>query len=48
MHQDLLAAVVEHRIVPVIDRVFPFSAAKEAYGYFASQAHVGKVVIKIE
>lgn len=48
MHQDLLSAIVEHRIEPVIDRVFPFSAAKEAYGYFASQSHVGKVVIKFE
>jgi len=48
MHQDLLSAVVEHRIEPVIDRIFPFSAVREAYGYFASQAHVGKVVLKIE
>ncbi|KAG6811351.1 hypothetical protein H0H87_010421, partial [Tephrocybe sp. NHM501043] len=32
---------------PSIDRVFPFEQAKEAYSYLASQAHVGKVVIKV-
>ncbi|KAG6843550.1 hypothetical protein H0H87_003323 [Tephrocybe sp. NHM501043] len=32
---------------PCIDRVFPFEQAKEAYSYLISQAHVGKVVIKV-
>ncbi|KAG6847530.1 hypothetical protein H0H93_007553, partial [Arthromyces matolae] len=32
---------------PYIDRVFPFEEAREAYRYFESQAHVGKVVIKV-
>ncbi|KAG6872499.1 hypothetical protein C0992_009556, partial [Termitomyces sp. T32_za158] len=32
---------------PYIDRVFPFEKAKEAYSYLKSQAHVGKVVIKV-
>ncbi|KAJ7141966.1 hypothetical protein C8R43DRAFT_892315, partial [Mycena crocata] len=32
---------------PVIDRVFAFEEAKAAYAYFESQAHVGKVVIKV-
>jgi len=32
---------------PFIDKVFPFEAAKDAYYYLASQAHVGKVVIKV-
>ncbi|KAJ6508145.1 alcohol dehydrogenase superfamily protein [Mycena sanguinolenta] len=32
---------------PIVDRVFPFSEAKAAFAYFASQAHVGKVVIKL-
>ncbi len=32
---------------PVIDRVFPFKEAKVAFAYIASQAHVGKVVIRL-
>ena len=35
------------KIKPVIDRVFPFHEAKEAYHYMKSQQHVGKVVINI-
>ncbi|KAG6917102.1 hypothetical protein DXG01_003922 [Tephrocybe rancida] len=32
---------------PFIDRVFPFEETKKAYSHLASQAHVGKVVIKV-
>ncbi|KAF8075253.1 alcohol dehydrogenase superfamily protein [Lyophyllum atratum] len=32
---------------PVVDKVFPFEEAKQAYSYLHSQAHVGKVVIKV-
>ncbi len=32
---------------PVIDKVFPFDQALKAYAYLQSQAHVGKVVIKV-
>ncbi|KAJ3867045.1 hypothetical protein EV359DRAFT_61780 [Lentinula novae-zelandiae] len=32
---------------PVIDKVFPFEEALKAYEYLESQAHVGKVVIKV-
>ncbi|KAG6847531.1 hypothetical protein H0H93_007554 [Arthromyces matolae] len=35
------------RTRPYIDRIFPFEAAKDAYRYLESQAHVGKVVIKV-
>lgn len=38
-------AIAAHRIRPVIDRVFPFDAAREAYAYFEQQKHFGKVVI---
>ena len=31
---------------PVVDRVFPFGAAPEAYRHLRSGAHVGKVVIR--
>ncbi|KAJ3741743.1 hypothetical protein DFH05DRAFT_1536525 [Lentinula detonsa] len=32
---------------PAIDKVFPFEEALQAYEYLQSQAHVGKVVIKV-
>jgi NADPH:quinone reductase-like Zn-dependent oxidoreductase len=45
-----LAAVAESiassGLRPVIDRVFPFDAAVDAYRYLASGAHFGKVVIR--
>jgi NADPH:quinone reductase-like Zn-dependent oxidoreductase len=40
-------AIALHQLQPVIDRVFPFSAAKEAMQYLESGAHFGKVVITI-
>ncbi|KAI3608064.1 hypothetical protein WG66_005175 [Moniliophthora roreri] len=33
---------------PVIDKVFPFDEAIKAYAYLESQAHVGKLVIKVD
>ena len=38
-------AIALHRLRPVIDRAFPFDAAPDAYRYFESRAHFGKVVI---
>ncbi|KAJ6540013.1 hypothetical protein DFH09DRAFT_1368614 [Mycena vulgaris] len=32
---------------PIIDKVFAFEEAKAAYAYLESQAHVGKIVIKV-
>jgi NADPH:quinone reductase-like Zn-dependent oxidoreductase len=32
---------------PVVDKIFNFEAAKQAYAYLESQAHVGKVVINV-
>jgi NADPH:quinone reductase-like Zn-dependent oxidoreductase len=37
-----------HRITPVIDKTFAFAEAKAAYAHMASQAHFGKVVIRVE
>jgi NADPH:quinone reductase-like Zn-dependent oxidoreductase len=36
-----------HKTKPVVDKVFPFEQAPEAYAYLDSQKHVGKVVIKV-
>lgn len=38
-------AIALHRLQPVIDRVFPFEHALDAYRHFESRAHFGKVVI---
>lgn len=33
---------------PVVDRVFSFAEAKEAYCHLASGAHFGKVVVELK
>ncbi|MCW5830900.1 MAG: NAD(P)-dependent alcohol dehydrogenase [Labilithrix sp.] len=48
MFEALCQALEVSRVVPVVDRVFSFSEAPEAYKYFESQAHFGKVVITVE
>lgn len=35
------------KTIPVIDKVFPFDKAIEAYAHLESQKHVGKVVIQV-
>ena len=40
-------AIAEHAMRPVVDRVFPFAEARAAFEHMASQAHFGKVVIRI-
>ena len=47
MFEAMNAAISLHAIHPVIDRVFDFDQAREAYHYMKSQQHVGKVVIRI-
>jgi NADPH:quinone reductase-like Zn-dependent oxidoreductase len=48
MFSDMNRMISLHRLRPVIDRVFPFEQAREAYHYQTSQAHLGKVVIRID
>lgn len=49
-HRDgfeaLMRAVDQHRLKPVIDRVFAFPELKEAMAYLKSGAHFGKVCIR--
>ena len=40
-------ALIVNKIEPVIDRVFEFAQAKEAYTHLKSGAHVGKIVIRV-
>ena len=44
-----LARFVEHRqLRPVVDRVFAFEQAREAYAYLERAAHLGKVVVAVD
>jgi NADPH:quinone reductase-like Zn-dependent oxidoreductase len=47
MLEDVMRLADTAGIKPVIDRVFPFGQAQEAYRYLASGAHFGKVVIDV-
>ncbi len=47
MFEDMNRMITLHGLRPVIDRVFPFAEAKDAYRYQTSQAHLGKGVIRI-
>lgn len=45
--EDLNRCVEINKIVPVVDKVFAFDEAREAYRYLDSGAHFGKVVIEL-
>lgn len=47
MLDDLARFVAQHRIAPVVDRVFPFAQARDAYAYLDAGSHFGKVVIAL-
>lgn len=42
------AAVSANRMQPVVDRVFPFAEAREAFSFMENGKHFGKVVIRID
>jgi NADPH:quinone reductase-like Zn-dependent oxidoreductase len=44
---DLLPAIADGRIRPVIDKVFPFSELPAAKARVESNAQVGKIVVRI-
>ena len=41
-------AMTAHKVRPVIDRIFPFAQAGDAFRHLASQTHVGKVVVRFD
>lgn len=47
MFAAMNAALGEARLAPVIDRVFPFEEARDAYRHLAGGTHFGKVVIAV-
>lgn len=46
--EEMLQFYDQHKIKPVVDRVFPFDQAKEAFKYLYSGGHFGKVVIRVK
>lgn len=47
MLEEFVEAIEVGGFEPVVDRVFDFDEAPEAYRYLESGAHIGKVVIKV-
>lgn len=47
MFEDMNRAIAVNRFQPVIDRVFPFEQAREAFRHLQAAGHVGKVVISV-
>lgn len=47
MLEELVACIASAGIEPVIDRVFAFAEAREAYAYLKGGGHVGKVLIRV-
>jgi NADPH:quinone reductase-like Zn-dependent oxidoreductase len=43
----MVRSIEANSLKPVVDKVFTFDEAKEAYEHLKSQKHVGKVVIKV-
>ena len=41
-------AIAQHKIEPVIDRVFPFEETHAAFRYLESGQHFGKIIIRID
>jgi NADPH:quinone reductase-like Zn-dependent oxidoreductase len=48
MFENMNRAITLHKLKPVIDQVFPFEKAAEAYKHLESGAHFGKIVIKLD
>lgn len=47
MFEEMNRGLSQNRLKPVIDRVFPFGEAPDAFRYLESGAHFGKIVIAI-
>ncbi len=47
MFEAMNRAIAAHQLRPVVDRVFPFDQAPDAFRHLESGAHFGKVVIRV-
>jgi NADPH:quinone reductase-like Zn-dependent oxidoreductase len=46
MFEAMLRAIGQHKLVPVVDKVFTFEQLKDALAYLKSGAQFGKICIK--
>lgn len=46
--EEMIQFYEAHQIHPVVNRVFSFAEAKEAFKFLESAGHFGKVVIKVQ
>jgi NADPH:quinone reductase-like Zn-dependent oxidoreductase len=47
MFEVMNRAISLHQLRPVIDRVFPFASAPDAFRHMESAAHFGKIVVRV-
>jgi NADPH:quinone reductase-like Zn-dependent oxidoreductase len=47
MFERMNRAIEAHSITPVIDRVFDFTQARDAFAYLEQRAHFGKIVVRV-
>jgi NADPH:quinone reductase-like Zn-dependent oxidoreductase len=47
MFEQMNRAITMHRLRPVVDRVFPFEHAAEAFRHMESGSHFGKIVVRV-
>ena len=47
MFEAMNRAIVVNTLKPIIDKVFPFEKAREAYEHLQAAAHFGKIVIRV-
>ncbi|MEO7715410.1 MAG: NAD(P)-dependent alcohol dehydrogenase [Capsulimonas sp.] len=47
MFESMNAALLQHQSHPIVDKIFGFYEASEAYAYLKTARHFGKVVIRI-
>jgi NADPH:quinone reductase-like Zn-dependent oxidoreductase len=47
MFEAMNRAIAAHQLRPVVDRVFPFEQAPDAFRHLESGAHFGKVVVRV-
>lgn len=48
MFEAMNRAIAQHQLCPIVDRVFPFAEAPQAFAYMESQSHFGKVAIRLD
>jgi NADPH:quinone reductase-like Zn-dependent oxidoreductase len=48
MFEEMNRALEQNRIHPVVDKVFPFAEAAEAFRFMESGSHFGKIVIEFD